>query len=129
MKKWMFCEALLIFVCWGLMWLLNTWGHFATVPTCSSMADLSCYPLMWNVILEYTTTNFNVLSQAWPGNHSPTFLTPSEYSTLWCLYGGWLSVGSSVENVPYPSSLEPGTCSVWIQYGTRSPTAVSQRPF
>ena len=38
-------------------------------------ADLSCYPLMWNVTLEYTTTHFNVLGKTRPGNPSPTFHT------------------------------------------------------
>ena len=37
-------------------------------------ADLSlCYPLMWNVTLEYT--DFNVLGKTQPGNPSPTFHT------------------------------------------------------
>ena len=35
--------------------------------------DLSlCYPLMWNVTLEYTATHFNVLGETRPGNPSPT---------------------------------------------------------
>ena len=39
-------------------------------------ADLSlCYPLMWNVTLEYTATHFNVLGETRPGNPSPTFHT------------------------------------------------------
>ena len=72
---------------------LNIRGYIATVPTSSSgtltnvlthrnampqtqdmtphpvtvyrhRSDLSlCYPLMWNVAHEYTTTNFNVLDQ------------------------------------------------------------------
>ena len=76
------------FVCFGYRSLLNIWGHITTVPACSSGtltnllshmlqtqdttphpipvyrhgADLSlCYPLMWNVTLEYTATHFNVL--------------------------------------------------------------------
>ena len=34
----------------------------------------------------------------------------------------WYSVGSSVEIVPYPPGLEPGTCGVRIHYNIRSPT-------
>ena len=58
-------------------------------------ADLSlCYPLIWNVTLEYTITHFNVLGQTRPGNPSPTFHTHQrtlKFMLLW-----WLSVGSSV---------------------------------
>ena len=83
------------------MSLLNIWGHITTVPACNSgtltkvlphmnampqtqdmtphpitiyrhRADLSlCYPLMWNVTLEYTTTHFNVLGETRPGNPPP----------------------------------------------------------
>ena len=82
-----------LFVCLGLTSLWNIWGHITTVPACSSGtltnvlphrnaipqtqdttphpvtvcrhgADLSlCYPLMWNVTLEYTATHFNVLGR------------------------------------------------------------------
>ena len=39
-------------------------------------ADLSlCYPLMWNITLDYTITHFNVLGQTRPGNPFPTFHT------------------------------------------------------
>ena len=39
-------------------------------------ADLSlCYPLMWNIALEYTATHFNVLGETRPGNPSTTFHT------------------------------------------------------
>ena len=94
-----------LFVCLGLTSLLNIWGHISTVPACSSGtltnvlphrnampqtqnttphpvtvyrhgADLSlCYPLMWNVTLEYTATHFNILGKTRPGNPSPTFHT------------------------------------------------------
>ena len=38
--------------------------------------DLSlCYPLMWNVTLEYTAIHFNVLGQTRSGNPSPTLHT------------------------------------------------------
>ena len=51
-------------------------------------ADLSCYPLMWNVTLKYTSTHFIVLDMTQPGNPSPTFHThTSERLTLWS-YGG-----------------------------------------
>ena len=91
-----------MFVCLGLTSLLNIWDHIATVPTCSSGTFTNVlphrnampqtqgmtshpvtvfrhrtylslyYPLMWNVILEYTATHFNVLGQSRPGNPSPT---------------------------------------------------------
>ena len=92
--------------------LLNIGGHITTVSACSSDTltnvlphrnampqtqdmtthhvtvfrhgtDLSlCYPLMWNVTLEYTTTHFNVLGETRPRNPSPTFHThTSERST------------------------------------------------
>ena len=84
---------------------LKYWGHIMTVPACSSGtltnvlphsiamlqtqdmtshpvtvyrhgANLSlCYPLMWNVTLECTTTQLNVLGKIRPGNPSPTFYT------------------------------------------------------
>ena len=77
----------------GLTSLLNIWGHIMTVPVCDSDtltnvlpqrnampqtqdttlhtvtvyrhgADLSlCYPLMWNVTLEYTATHFPHISE------------------------------------------------------------------
>ena len=89
----------------GFNVFLNIWGLIAAVPACSSGtltnvlphrnampqtqdmtphpvtvyrhgADLSlCYPLMWNVTLEYIATHFNVLDQTWSGNPSPTFHT------------------------------------------------------
>ena len=88
-----------LFVCVGSTGLFNIWGHITTVPACSSGtlphrnvmpqtqdmtsqpirvyrhgADLSlCYPLIWNVTLEYTTTHFNFLGETRPGNPSPTF--------------------------------------------------------
>ena len=91
-----------LFVCLDITSLLNIWGHIRTVPACSSgaltkvlphrnamsqtqdmtphpvtvyqhRANLSlCYPLMWNVTLEYTTTHFNVLSKTFPDlPHTP----------------------------------------------------------
>ena len=47
-------------------------------------ADLSlCYPLMWNVTLEYTATHFNVLGETRPRYPSPRASThTSERSTL-----------------------------------------------
>ena len=38
---------------------------------------------------------------------------------------GMVVVRSSVESVPYPPGLEPGTCGVRIYYAIRSPTAAS----
>ena len=71
-------------------------------------ADLSlCYPLMWNVTLEYTATHFNVLGETRPGNPSPTFHT--HQGTL--MLSWWSTVGSSVEST-YQPGLEPWTCGV-----------------
>ena len=94
-----------MFVCFGLTSLWNIRGHIATVPACRSgtltnvlqhrnampktqnmtprpvtvyrhRANMClCYPLMWNVTLEYATTHFNVVGQTRPGNPSPTFHT------------------------------------------------------
>ena len=46
-----------------------------TVTIYRHRADLSCYPSMWNVTLEYTTTgtHLNVLDQTQSGNPSATF--------------------------------------------------------
>ena len=111
-----------LFVCLGLTSFLNIWGHITTVPACSSGtltnvlphinampqtqdmtpnpvtvyrhgADLSlCYPLMWNVTLEYTATHFNVLGETRPRNPSPTFHTQQRTLNLMLLW--WLTVGS-----------------------------------
>ena len=87
-------------------------------------ADLSlCYPLMWNVTLEYTATHFNVLGQTRLGNPSPTFHTLQTLNFLMLVW--WSSVRSSVESVPYPPGLEPGTCGVRIHCAIRLPTAAS----
>ena len=110
----------------GLTWLWNIWGHITTVPACSSGtltnvlphrnampqtqdttphlvtvyrhgADLSlCYPLMWNVTLDYTATHFNVLGETRPGNPSPTFHTHQR--TLNLMLSWWSTVGSLVES-------------------------------
>ena len=115
-----------LFVCLGLTSLWNIWGHITTVPACNSGtltnvlphrnampqtqditphpvtvyrhgADLSlCYPLMWNVTLEYTATHFNVLGETRPGNPSPTFHTHQR--TLNLMLSWWSTVGSSVES-------------------------------
>ena len=120
------CFDCFLFVCLGLKSLWNIWGHITTVPACSSGtltnmlphrnampqtqdttphpvteyrhgADLSlCYPLMWNVTLEYTATHFNVLGETRPGNPSPTF--PTYQRTLNLMLSWWSTVGSSVES-------------------------------
>ena len=60
-------------------------------------ADLSlCYPLMWNVTLEYTATHCNVLGETRPGNPSPIFHTHQR--TLYLMLSWWSTVGSSVES-------------------------------
>ena len=107
-----FTTSINLIVCLGLRSLLNILGHIMTVPACSSGAltivlpqrntmpqiqnmpphpvtvyrhgtDLSlCYPLTWNVILEYIATQFNVLGQTRPGNSFPNLSHTSERSTL-----------------------------------------------
>ena len=72
-----------------------------------------CYPLMWNVTLEYKTTHFNVVGLTKARNNFPNVPHTA-------------SVRSSVESVPYPSGLEPETSSVRIHYAIRSPTAASR---
>ena len=81
--------------------------------------DLSlCYPLMWNVTLEYT--HFNVLGETRPGNPSPTFHTHQGTLNLILLW--WLTVGSSVESTILNGSW---TRDLWcgIHYAIRSSTA------
>ena len=132
----------------------NIWGHITTVPTLYSGsltnvlpyrnaipqtqdmtshpftvnrhgADLLlCYSLMWNVTLEDTTTLFNVLGQTWSGNPSPTIQT-HQWTLNFMMLMWWYWGRSSVESVPYPTGLEPGTCGVWIHYAIHSPTAAS----
>ena len=88
-------------------------------------ADLSlCYPLMWNVTLEYTTTHFNVLDKTWSWNPSMTFHTHQRLLNFIMLVW-WLSVRSSVDSVPYTPGVEPGTFGVGIYYAFRSPSAAS----
>ena len=65
-----------------------------------------CYPLMWNVTLEYITNHFNVLGHIQIGNSSPTVQhipanAQIDDAVIW-----WSSVRSSVESVPYPPRLE-----------------------
>ena len=139
-----------LFVCLGLTSLWNIWGHIMTVPACSSGtltnvlphrnalpqnqdttthsvtvnrhgADLSlCYPLMWNVTLEYTATHFNVLGETRPGNPSPTFHTHQQ--TLNLMLSWWLTVGSSVESTVPTGSW---TWDLWCANPARYPLAHS----
>ena len=120
-------DSFCLFVCLGLTSLWNIWGHITTVPACSSGAltnvlphrnampqtqdttphpvtvyghgaDLSlCYPLVWNVTLEYTATHFNVLGETRPGNPFPTFHTHQRTFNL--MLSWWSTVGSSVESI------------------------------
>ena len=54
--------------------------------------DLSlCYPLMWNVKLEYTSTHFNVLGQTRSKNPSPTFHTHQRTLNMMLL---WWKLGN-----------------------------------
>ena len=139
-----------VFVCLGLTSLWNIWGHITTVPACSSGtltnvlphrnampqtqdttphpvtvyrhgADLSlCYPLMWNVTLEYTATHFNVLGETRPGNPSPTFHTYQR--TLNLMLSWWSTVGSSVESTVPTGSW---TRDLWCVNPVRYPLAHS----
>ena len=77
--------------------LTNVLPHRNAMPQTQDMtsypvtvyrADLSCYPLMWNITLEYTTTHFNVLGQTQLGNPSPTFHTPVNTQLFECYYSG-----------------------------------------
>ena len=47
------------------------------VTVCRHGTNLSCYPLMWNITVESTTTNFHILGLTRPGNPSPAFQTGS----------------------------------------------------
>ena len=65
--------------------LTNVLPHMNALPQTQDMtpnpvavyrhrADLSlCYPLMWNITLEYTNTQFNVLSETGSGSPSLTY--------------------------------------------------------
>ena len=138
--------------------LLNIWGQIATVPTCSSgnltivlphtnampqtqditphpivvyrhSADLLlCYPLTWNITLEYTSTHFNVFGQTQLGNPSPHLShTPVNAQ----LYDAVMVVVSQKLDRKYtvPIGLEPGTCGMRIHYDIRSLTAASSVMF
>ena len=84
-------------------------------------ADLSlCYPLMWNVTLEYTATHFNVLGETRPGNPFPTFHTQQRMLNLMLLW--WLTVGSSVESTVPTGSW---TRDLWCANPLRYPLAHS----
>ena len=143
-------QEMRLFVCLGLTSLWNIWGHIMTVPACSSGtltnvpphrnampqtqdttphpvtvfrhgADLSlCYPLMWNVTLEYTATHFNVLGETQPGNPSPTFHTHQR--TLNLMLSWWSTVGSSVESIVPTGSW---TRDLWCANPVRYPLAHS----
>ena len=85
--------------------------------------DLSlCYPLMWNVTLEYTATHFNVFGETRPGNPSPTFHTHQR--TLNLMLSWWSTVGSSVEGTVPTGSW---TRDLWCANPSaiHSPTATS----
>ena len=132
--------AWVYFVCLGLTSLLNIWCHIVTVSTWGSGtltnvlphrnamsetqgmtphpvtvyrhgADLSlCYPLMWNVKLEYTAT------------HSRSSTHTSERSIPDAVM---VVVSRTLDMYTYQSSLEPGTCGVRIHYIIRSPISAS----
>ena len=145
----------------GLTSLLNIRDHITIVPACSSGtltnvlphrnampqtqdmtphlvtvyrhgADLLlCYPLIWNVTLEYTATHFNVLGESRPGNPSATFHKQQQMLNLMLLVVNSRKLSRKYRTNPgpvvNPESImdEPGTCSVRIHYAIRSPTATS----
>ena len=81
------------------------------------MADLSlCYPLMWDITLEYTTTHFNVLGQTRSGNHTPIFHIHRRTLNFIMVV-----VRSSIENIPNPPILKPCTSGVQIHYTIARP--------
>ena len=74
---------------------------------------------MWNVTLEYTTTDCTVRS----GNPSQTFYTQANaqlYDTDMVVVS-W-KLGRKCSH-PWPPGLEPETCGVRIHHPIRSPTA------
>ena len=102
--------------------------HPVTLYMYRHRADLSlCYLLMWNITMEYTTTQFYVLGKNQSGNYSFRNLphTPANAQ----LYDAGMVVVSRkhgrMYTVPTVVGLEPGTCGVWIHYPIRSPTAAS----
>ena len=85
-------------------------------------ADLSlCYPLVWNVTLEYIATHFNVLGETRPGNPSPTFHTQQQKLNL--MLSWWSTVGSSVESTVPTGSW---TRDLWCANRVRYPLAHSK---
>ena len=91
--------------------------------TCTDTGPTCCCVILWYGMSRWNTQLPILMSRVGPdqenSNHSPTFHTHS--STSWCCHGG----SQSVESVPYPLSLELGTCSVQIHYAIRLPTAAS----
>ena len=112
--------------------LTNVLPHRNAIPQTQDMirhsvtvyrhgVDLSlCYPLMWNVTLEYTATHFNVLGETRTGNPSPTFHTHQRTLNLMLLW--WLTVGSSVESTVPTGSW---TRDLWCANPLRYPLAHS----
>ena len=131
---WLYMTVWDLFVCWGLTSILNIWGQIVAVvlwPMSSHIempcrrhrtwhpsvtvyrhkTGLSlCYPLIWNVKLEYTASHFNVLGETRSGNSSLTFHIHQQTLNFMMLLW-WLSVRSSVESIPYAPSLEPVVCA------------------
>ena len=81
---------------------------------------LLCYPLMWNVTLEYTATHFNVLGETRQGNPSPTFHTHQR--TLNLMLSLWSTFGNSVESTVPTGSW---TRDLWCANPVRYPLAHS----
>ena len=58
----------------------DTTPHHVTVYRQGANLSL-CYPLMWNITLDYTATHFIIWGKTRPGNPTPTFYTTSKRST------------------------------------------------
>ena len=70
-------------------------------------ADLSlCYPMIWNVTLEYKTTHFNVSGKTHPVNPSTTFHT-HQHTLNVMMQIWWLLVRSSAESIHTNRVLNP----------------------
>ena len=84
---------------------------------------LLCHPLMWNVTLEYTTTHICCLVSDLFGKSFSNLPHTPDNAKLYDVV--MVVVRGSIDSVPYPPSLEPGTCGVQIHYAISLPTAAS----
>ena len=89
-----------------------------TGPTCRCAIHW-CGTLHWKPQLPI------LMSWVWPDREILPRPSTHEANVQLLLLSWWQSVWSSVESVPYPPGLEPGTCGVRIHYAIRSATAAS----